>query len=184
MGRDGEKPPKERRRRAARRGARRTDEKGQKRSHRTAPNPGRVSKPKGKPKASGPVTPSRAVRAPKKKKKTQSAAKTGPKKTTTSSRRAGRTPRTPGLTREVQESAATIAPEIQKAVDEFMIRALAQAEKTLKALERESRNDRPSPTREHARARKEIFAEATHRLRELRGDLERRRVNLTPPQEP
>ncbi|MEO1172417.1 MAG: hypothetical protein AAFX94_10245 [Myxococcota bacterium] len=179
MGRDGEKPPKERRRRQARRKA--GDSKSQKRSHRTAPNPGRVSKPKGKPKASGPVEPSRAVRAPKKKKKTPSAAKPGPKKT--SSRRSGRAPRSPGLSREVQESASTVAPEVQLAVDEFMIRALRQAEKTLRALERESREEHPSATRQHARARKEIFAEATGKLQELRRDLERRRANLSPPTE-
>ncbi|MEL6543160.1 MAG: hypothetical protein AAFQ82_00950 [Myxococcota bacterium] len=176
MARDGDTPPKNgRKRRKTGKKATSKRKAGDSRTHRTAPGPARVSKPKGKPAAAGPVTPSKATRK-RKKKGTRTVQK---KKKTNSSRRSGREPRAPGLTRTLPETSQSIAPEVQKAVDAILLRALRQAERALDANERETREEMPSD-RKFRRARQEIFDDAKGELDSLREKIERRQRNLEP----
>ncbi len=181
MARDGEKPPGEgrKRRKTAKKKTTSKRRAGEgSRAHRTAPTPSRISKPKGKPAASGPVTPSKATRKSKKKAGTRSTT-AKKKKKASSSRRTGRRPRSPGLTRKRHPTPQSIAPEVQKSVDEFLLRAFDRAIAALDAMERETRRDAPRD-REHSQARREIFGDATKMLDTLRDTVERRLRNLEP----
>lgn len=179
MGRDGENPPGEgrKRRKTSKKTAAKRRAGESSRAHRTAPAPSRVSKAKGKPTASGPVTPSKATRTNKKKTRSRTVAVKKGKKG--SSRRSGRSPRAPGLTRNRHPTPQSIAPEVQKTVDEFLLRTFERARAALDAMERESRKDAPRE-REHRSARREIYDDALSLLDELRDRIHRRLRNLEP----